>query len=162
MEFFINTGLQGGFWTRTFGGSYGVFINAGEAPVYVGTGLLRNFDGSTVVTTELFNVPVNTPFAMRFNLITTTTLRTKFGSLFFMEVGVDFSDTAKFPTNGPAFNLPAGYTINSVDAGIVNNAYVAVPEASSMALSFLGAGVFLVCAFARRYSHRVPCSSVSG
>lgn len=153
VEFYIESGLQNDFfWTISYGGTYGLSITAGDGPVYDRTGLLANFDGSTVVTTGVFNVPVNTPFAIRFGLNTTTVLRTQYGSISSMEVGVDFSHTAKFVTDGPAFNLPVGYTINSVDAGIVNNAYV-VPEPSTIWLSAFGVGTIFIGAIARR---RVP------
>ncbi|MBX7165540.1 MAG: PEP-CTERM sorting domain-containing protein [Pirellulales bacterium] len=150
VEFYIESGLSGGFWNNSFGGTYGLSITPSGGPVYDRTGLLANFDGSTVVTTGVFNVPVNTPFAIRFGMNTTTVLRTEYGSVFSMEVGVDFSHTAKFVTDGPAFNLPAGYTINSVDAGIVNNAYVAVPEPSTLWLSAFGVGTIFIGAIARR------------
>lgn len=158
VQFYIESGLQNDFfWTISYGGTYGLSINAGEGPVYDRTGLLANFDGSTVVTTGLFNVPVNTPFAIRFGMNTATVLRTRYGSVFSMEVGVDFSDTAKFPTDGPAFNLPAGYTINSVDAGIVDNRYVAVPEASSMLLSAISVGmIFFAIAPRQAQRNRSP------
>lgn len=44
----------------------------------------------------------------------------------------EFSSTVSFPTSGPIFDLPAGYTLNSVSAGIVNNQLV--PEPGAVAL----------------------------
>ena len=49
----------------------------------------------------------------------------------------DFSNTLKFSTVGPVFNLPEGYTINSPSAGIVDNHFV-VPEPSTITLAALG------------------------
>jgi hypothetical protein len=45
----------------------------------------------------------------------------------------DFSATVKFPTSGPVFVLPAGYTVHSASAGIVDNAVV-VPEPAGILL----------------------------
>jgi hypothetical protein len=47
---------------------------------------------------------------------------------------IDFSNTLKFAQSGPVFTLPAGWTANSADGRIVNNAFVNVPEPSSGAL----------------------------
>lgn len=44
----------------------------------------------------------------------------------------DFLSTVSFPKSGPVFNLPAGYTVNSVSAGVVNNRLV--PEPTALAL----------------------------
>ena len=61
----------------------------------------------------------------------------------------DFSATVQFPTTGPVFVLPPGYTVHSVSAGIVDNQVVgnqveppAVPEPSSLLL--LGVGMLYV------------------
>jgi hypothetical protein len=56
----------------------------------------------------------------------------------------DFSATVKFPTSGPVFVLPAGYTVHSASAGIVDNAVV-VPEP---------AGIFLVATAAAAFGAR--------
>lgn len=37
----------------------------------------------------------------------------------------DFGSTLHLPTSGPVFNLPPGYNVNSIDAGIVDNAWTA-------------------------------------
>ena len=49
----------------------------------------------------------------------------------------NFSSTVTFPTSGPVFDLPPGYTVNSPSAGIVNNQYV-LPEPSALALLAAG------------------------
>jgi hypothetical protein len=41
----------------------------------------------------------------------------------------DFSSTVQFPTTGPVFVLPPGYTVESVSAGIANNRVLAPPQA---------------------------------
>lgn len=51
-----------------------------------------------------------------------------------------FLNTVSFPTSGPVFDLPPGYTVNSLDGDIVNNRFVgaAVPEPASLALLVSG------------------------
>lgn len=53
----------------------------------------------------------------------------------------DFQHTVSFPTSGLVFDLPPGYTVNSVRAGIVNNQFV--PEASTLGLSALSLAALL-------------------
>jgi hypothetical protein len=52
-----------------------------------------------------------------------------------------FGNTVSFPTSGPVFNLPPGYTVNSVSAGIVDNRFV--PEPGRIVLTFTGLIVLL-------------------
>ena len=69
----------------------------------------------------------------------------------------DFQSTVSFPRSGPVFDLPPGYTVNSVSAGIVNNQFV--PEPSTFLLGLLGAvsvGWFKV---RRRLTHRAADSA---
>jgi len=49
----------------------------------------------------------------------------------------DVSHTVTFHTGGPVFGVPTGFTVNSVDAGIVDNAYV-IPEPATMRLLLPG------------------------
>jgi len=54
----------------------------------------------------------------------------------------DFSNTLSFATTGPVFNLPPGFTLNSVEANIVDNHFVGgatVPEPATLTL--LGSGL---------------------
>ena len=51
----------------------------------------------------------------------------------FTDVGAlaisDFSSTVQFPSTGPIFVLPPGFTLESVSAGIANNRLLAAPQA---------------------------------
>jgi hypothetical protein len=92
-------------------------------------------------TTPGFTVNANQSFQLDLTLIASA------GVFEFMqlqgslsEANSDFGSTLAFPTFGPVFNLPAGYTVDSLDAHIRNNQFVdggpttPVPEPSSLAL----------------------------
>jgi hypothetical protein len=60
----------------------------------------------------------------------------------FAEGAASFSNTLSFPRLGPAFNVPAGYTVNSSEAMIVDNRWIGnVPEPSSSMLVGIAATV---------------------
>lgn len=60
---------------------------------------------------------------------------------------VDFSTTWSFPTLGPVFDLPPGFTVNSAEAGIADNRWV--PEPSGAA-TLLAAGLLATAGSRRR------------
>jgi hypothetical protein len=73
----------------------------------------------------------------------------------------DFGDPLSFAPSGPVFNLPPGWTANSISSNIVDNRFVGlstVPEPSALilfgigALPLLGMGV----AFRRKGARRGP------
>jgi hypothetical protein len=75
-------------------------------------------------------------------------------TLFLGEASSDFSVTVRFPASGPVFVLPAGYTVHSASAGIVDNAVV-VPEPAGILLVATAAAAFCVrFRFRRRGSLR--------
>jgi hypothetical protein len=97
------------------------------------TGILNGFTGSGVISSQTFNVPVNTPFSLQLSLSAGAGAVGKNDQIFYLESTTDFSNTLTFATDRPVFTLPVGYTINSMEAGILNNA-VAVPEPSVLLL----------------------------
>lgn len=113
--------------------SSGVFGTAGSLPV--------NF------TSPTFVVPVGTPFDISLQLAvgasTYYSVNASSGpgpwtlDLFALS---DFSNTLTFATGRPVFDVPEGYTVNSLSAGIVDNLFV-VPEPSTATLLLLGIGV---------------------
>ena len=62
----------------------------------------------------------------------------------------DFGGTLSFAPSGPAFDLPPGWTANSVSGNIVDNRFVgaAVPEPGGLTL--LASGALLLLGLARR------------
>jgi hypothetical protein len=100
-------------------------------------GWLTGFDGDAVLTSNSFNVQLGTPFTVEFTLeglVQSTLVDITSGSaISYMR----FDNTLSFNTEGNVFNLPPGFTANSVSAGIVNNRFVAVPEPAVTSLVLL-------------------------
>jgi len=85
---------------------------------------------------------LNQPFALFLALSAETgvydSVAAAFGT-YSATADMNYYDTLSFPTSGPVFNLPSGYTVNSVEGDIVNNAFLggpaaSVPEPSSLVL----------------------------
>ena len=108
---------------------------------HLGSGLLTNFDGDDELTTALFRVATNTPFSVVLEMsVLSTAFNSDAGSGLSTAVA-DFGHTRSLATGRPVFNLPDGYTANSVSAGIVNSRFSAtagVPEPGSLAMMGLG------------------------
>jgi hypothetical protein len=67
----------------------------------------------------------------------------------------DFGSALNFPTDGPVFDLPDGFSVNSVDAEVVDNLFVGtppifVPEPNAALMMAVGAGVLTLLQRARR------------
>jgi hypothetical protein len=59
---------------------------------------------------------------------------------------VNFSHTLGFPTSGVAFNVPTGYTVNSLDGTVMNNQFTPIgttPEPNTLLM--MGSGLFALC-----------------
>ena len=105
-----------------------------------GTGILAG--ASSVLVTPDAMVSINSPFTLDLRLIAGASASYSYGgtttastaALGFAESAFDNTLTLGF--NGQVFNLPAGYTANSIGGMIVNNRVV--PEPSSATLLALG------------------------
>jgi hypothetical protein len=74
-------------------------------------------------------VPVGSPIYFHVTLNGYAGATSRYGE----EYATSFEGSVYLPTDGPIFNLPPGYTANSVSAQIVDNRFTAVPEPSEYA-----------------------------
>ena len=116
------------------------------------TGLLASFNGTSAnVQTPVWTLPVNTPFTLTLILNTSARVGVVFSDGYVTSALSDFGNTLSFATDRPVFALPAGYTANSVEAGVVDNLFTSpVPEPGSAALAALGLAILGGHLFARR------------
>jgi hypothetical protein len=108
------------------------------------SGIFDGFTGDATALTPTFDAPVNVPFSLDMELFARSFVLygndlSLFPNILFASSFTNFSDTVSFPTAGPVFNLPAGYTVNSVSGLIANNQWTgggvpSVPEPSSLLL----------------------------
>jgi hypothetical protein len=89
-----------------------------------------DFDGA--LESDPFLAPTGTPLTFRFQLVAGA------GAARGSHTASTFSNTFGFPTDGPAFTLPPGYTVNSAQAKIRDNRFV--PEAPSLCPAAPSAG----------------------
>jgi hypothetical protein len=116
-------------------GSFGISSFNGEAPTMNSSGWLTDFDGNDTLTSDSFTVPLNTPFTLSFKLSATASNVFNGDDTGLAESSADFGNTFSFALDGqPVFDLPDGYTANSVSAGLIDNQYVELPEPGFAAL----------------------------
>lgn len=115
-------------------------------------GILSGWGGGDLVLHGL-SLPVGTPFVLVLSLHVSegSTVRSSgFGGLPVerkAEALSSFASTLSFSLVGPVFNLPDGYTANSISGGIVNNRFV-VPEPGTLSL--------IIFAFSALLLHQSP------
>jgi hypothetical protein len=90
------------------------------------TGILRNFDGDAVIESAPIMVAANTPFQVEIQLTASASTSLFWGFSGDASALTDFSHTVTLATDRPVFDVPAGYTVNSAQARIVNNVF-AIP-----------------------------------
>ena len=98
------------------------------------TGMLSGWPGGNGefgrdrFTTPAFTVTANEPFRLEIILhVTAGVFGFSVNDGVFSEAFGDFGSTLAFPTVGPVFHLPAGYSVESAGARIHDNAFVPAP-----------------------------------
>ena len=96
----------------------------GPTQTPIADGVFAGFDGSAAFETDAVMVPVNTPFSISVQLQTYAHVDATYTQSGTTSALMNFGDTASLATTGPAFNVPAGYTVNSAAAGVTNNVFL--------------------------------------
>jgi hypothetical protein len=116
-------------------GQYGVSVTDGGAPVIFEAGKIVNYNGNMIIVSNPFTVPTNTPFTIDVVFATVANVSYAPNESFTAQTNIDFGSTFSFATDRPVFNLPAGYSAQSAEIGITDNALILpVPEPASLAL----------------------------
>jgi hypothetical protein len=107
--------------------------------------------GSTIFDSKPISVPLDNPVRLR--LMAGVQAVSAGGR----QTTADFSQSLTFPTTGPVFLLPDGFTVNSESGLIVDNQWLGgpaqtspIPEPSSLALLGFGAGLLGIGGYVRR------------
>jgi hypothetical protein len=142
-------------------GVLSIYQNALNPPaIGQALGMLTDWRAFGAITSPSFVVPTNVPFTVYVGLQTSIGGVGFGGDAFKTTANSGFLGTLTFATDGPVFSLPDGYTVNSVDAGIIDNTF-AVPEPSTLALANIGILAALAYAARRRLNDtRMPVASV--
>jgi hypothetical protein len=118
----------------------GIFDVYAQAPSFSET--FDIFVNLTNATSPSFLAPVGQPFFFGFGLSNSGGVSNTGGpAAVFGRARSDFGSTLQFASTGPVFNLPDGFTINSVDALITDNRWTGavtgpapVPEPATLTL----------------------------
>jgi len=126
------------------GSFYGISLIGYREPV-IGYGMLIDYAGGLVsLKTRIWSVPTGTPLRLSITLAGFAGANSEYDT----SGSGDFAATLALPTDGPLFNLPAGFTADSPSLQLANNVYAPVPEPGHYA-AFAGLGL-LGFAFWRR------------
>lgn len=102
------------------GGSRAINVNGGSSTANE-TGSLIGFDGDAVLTSSIIFVPANTPAEVEIQLTVGASCTLNYFYSGNASGLSDFSGTLTLATDQPAFDVPAGYTVNSAQARVVNS-----------------------------------------
>jgi len=112
-----NVVVASGNYVRTANGG-------GPTQTPIADGVFSGFTGSRSFATDTVMVPVNTSFSLSIQLQTAAQVDIIFETAGTTTSLMNFGDTASLAITGPAFNVPAGYTVNSLEARVTNNTFV--------------------------------------
>jgi hypothetical protein len=130
MELFIGGGHNFGTYSHGNAGDSGVALFAGES----GNSIHGMFSYTSTFSTTFAN-------SVQVNFIARASAQMNpGGGVASSYASSDFFNGVHFPTAGPVFDLPEGYTANSVSGNIVDNHWMGVvPEPSSALLGLIAA-----------------------
>ncbi|MBY0111604.1 MAG: hypothetical protein K2Y21_02190 [Phycisphaerales bacterium] len=104
------------------GGAYVRNVSSGSTTV-TANGSLSNFPANPIIASPFFQVPTNTPLKIGIGLSANARVSLNLSLTGNPAANSDFGHTLTLATDRPVFILPPGYTVNSVQAGIVNNSF---------------------------------------
>jgi hypothetical protein len=119
------------------GGGFQVLTANNGGSTLSSSGSLVGWNGSGTITSPTFQARIGQAFEVELQLAVVADAQGPGNEFFFSHAVSDFSHTLTFARSGPVFNLAAGLTANSADAGIVNNV-LAVPEPPAAWLALAG------------------------
>lgn len=104
------------------GGYSSLNVYAGSSSL-TQTGPLAGFTGNNNITSQVFTVATNVPVKIGIGLQAAANVSANYSTTANTVANADFGSTLTLAIGRPVFDLPPGYTVNSVQAGIVNNIY---------------------------------------
>ena len=122
------------------GGTRNLLYNNGIPSAPSDTGMLVGFNGDMNLKTKVFTLPVNTLIPMALYLTAASSVWVDFADSFRTSSYSDFGGTLTFATDRPVFDLPLGYSVDSAEAGVVDNMFAA-PVPLPSAVWLFGSGL---------------------
>lgn len=104
------------------GGSRTINVNGGSFTTNE-SGVLAGYSGDAVLTSSIVFIPANTPIEVEIQLSVAASCTLNYFYSGNASALTDFSGTLTLATDQPVFDVPAGYTVNSAQARIVNNSF---------------------------------------
>ena len=121
--------------------------NGTNSFVSFGVGTTRGFEETVQLKSDELTIDISKPISISFYLEGRAISQASNGAVSFADL--DAFNTLSFANSGPVFDLPEGYTVNSVSAGIVNNRWIdprpSQPQVSTVPLP--AGGLLFLSAF---------------
>ena len=143
--------------TQGRGATWDVATGLGQNSLFE-DGIFVNFDGDEEIKSAILTLPVDQPFSltMAINVSEESEVRSSGSGLDPVERKAEgnasFASTLSFPLIGPVFDLPEGFTVNSVAGLIEDNRWLGAPavDITEPPAFALGASALLGIALLRR------------
>lgn len=123
VAFHVNGAIVSNIGSTISGAQFFNGANASQPTITTEVGVLVGWrPPAGVITSPTFTVDVGAPFTLQITLDVAAGAGAQGMSAALAAFGNgDFGNTLRFVSDGPVFNLPAGYTVSSTDAGITDN-----------------------------------------